>query len=81
MEAKIVETKPIPEHLPGNNTSPPMLAKRASTFPNGPPSSPKIWPRRTGRHAVHLVSRQSDHSGEISDFDTTGAKAVLSVGR
>ena len=84
MEAKIVETKPIPEALPGYKTA-------YDIFPHAGESGfdDSKWPvieakdlaaRRSGGHVAFIWYRTNlTIPAKVGDFDTNGAKAVLTV--
>jgi gluconolactonase len=84
MEAKIVETKPIEGHLPEYNS-----AYDISPHAGGMNFDDSKWPkieakdlaaRRSGGHVAFIWYRTNlTIPAKIGDFDTTGAKAVLTV--
>jgi len=84
MEAKIVEAKPIPEHLPGYNTAydiSPHAGEAGFDDSKWPKIEPKdLAARRSGGHVAFIWYRTDlTIPAKIGDFDTTGAKAVLTV--
>ncbi len=84
MEAKIIEVPPIPEHLPGYNSAYDIAphageaAIRRFQMAGNPGHGFACTPRRRTR-LLHLVPQQPDNPRENRRFDTTGAKAVLTV--
>jgi len=84
MEAKIVDVPPIPEHLPGYNTAYDISPHASDTG-----FDDSKWPaieakdlaaRRGGGHVSFIWFRSNvTIPAKIGDFDTTGAKAVLTV--
>jgi gluconolactonase len=84
MEAKIVETKPIPEHLPGYNTAydiSPHAGEAGFDDSKWPAIEPKdLAARRSGGHVAFIWYRATlTIPAKIGEFDTNGAKAVLTV--
>jgi gluconolactonase len=84
MEAKIVEAKPIPEHLPGYNTAydiSPHAGESGFDDSKWPSIEPKdLAARRSGGHVAFIWYRTNlTIPAKIGDFDTTGAKVVLTV--
>ena len=84
MEAKIVETKPIPEHLPGYDHAydiSPHAGEAGFDDSKWPVIAPKdLAARRSGGHVAFIWYRANlTIPAKIGDFDTTGAKAVLTV--
>ena len=84
MEAKIVETKPIPEHLPGYNTAydiSPHAGEAGFDDSKWPAIDAKdLAARRSGGHVAFIWYRANlTIPAKIGNFDTTGAKAVLTV--
>ncbi len=84
MEAKIVETKPIPEALPGYKTAydiSPHAGESGFDDSKWPAIEAKdLAARRSGGHVAFIWYRANlTIPAKIGDFDTTGAKAVLTV--
>jgi len=84
MEAKIVETKSIPEALPGYKTAydiSPHAGESAFDDSKWPAIEAKdLAARRSGGHVAFIWYRANlTIPAKIGDFDTTGAKAVLTV--
>jgi gluconolactonase len=84
MEAKIVDAKPIPEHLPGYNTAydiSPHAGEAGFDDSKWPAIEPKdLAARRSGGHVAFIWFRTNlTIPAKVGDFDTTGAKAVLTV--
>ncbi len=84
MEAKIVEAPPIPEHLPGYNSAydiAPHAGDAAFDDSRWPVIEAKdLSARRGGGHVSFIWFRSNvTIPAKIGDFDTTGAKAVLTV--
>jgi len=84
MEAKIVEAKPIPEHLPGYETAydiSPHAGEAGFDDSKWPAIEPKdLAARRSGGHVAFIWFRSNlTIPAKVGDFDTTGAKAVLTV--
>jgi len=84
MEAKIVEVAPIPEHLPGYNTAydiAPHAGDAAFDDSKWPVIQATDLPARRGGGHVSFIWFRSNLTipAKIGDFDTTGAKAVLTV--
>jgi gluconolactonase len=84
MEAKIVEVPPIPEHLPGYNSAydiAPHAGEAGFDDSRWPAIEAKDLPARRGGGHVSFIWFRSNITipAKIGDFDTTGAKAVLTV--
>jgi len=84
MEAKIVDTKPIPEALPGYTTAydiSPHAGESGFDDSKWPTIAPKdLAARRGGGHVSFIWFRSNlTIPAKIGDFDTNGAKAVLTV--
>lgn len=84
MEAKIVETKPIPEALPGYKTAydiSPHAGESGFDDSKWPTIEAKdLAARRSGGHVAFIWYRANlAIPAKIGDFDTAGAKAVLTV--
>jgi len=84
MEAKIVETKPIPEALPGYKTAydiSPHAGENGFDDSKWPAIEPKdLAARRSGGHVAFIWYRANlTIPAKVGDFDTAGAKAVLTV--
>ena len=84
MEAKIVDAKPIPEHLPGYNTAydiSPHAGEAGFDDSKWPAIEAKdLAARRSGGHVAFIWFRTNlTVPAKVGDFDTTGAKAVLTV--
>jgi gluconolactonase len=83
-EAKIIETKPIPEHMPQYTTAydiAPHAGEAGYDDSNWEKIEPKdLAARRSGGHVAFIWYRTNlTIPAKIGDFDTTGAKAVLTV--
>jgi gluconolactonase len=84
MEAKIVETKPIPGAMPQYKTAYDIMPKAGEAV-----FDDSRWPmieakdlsaRRSGGHVAFIWYRANlTVPAKVGDFDTTGAKAVLTV--
>ena len=84
MEAKIVDTKPIPEALPQYKTAydiSPHAGEAGFDDSKWPAIEPKdLAARRSGGHVAFIWFRTNlPIPAKVGDFDTTGAKAVLTV--
>ena len=84
MEAKIVETKPIPEHLPGYDHAydiAPHAGEAGFDDSKWPVIEAKdLAARRSGGHVAFIWYRSGlTIPAKIGDFDTNGAKVVLDV--
>lgn len=84
MEAKIVETKPIPEALPGYKTAydiSPHAGESGFDDSKWPVIEAKdLAARRSGGHVAFIWYRANlTIPAKVGDFDTAGAKAVLTV--
>ncbi len=84
MEAKIVETKPIPGAMPEYKTTYDITPKAGvANFDDSkwPAIEPKdLAARRSGGHVAFIWYRSNlTIPARVGDFDTTGAKAVLTV--
>jgi gluconolactonase len=84
MEAKIVETKPIPEALPGYKTAydiSPHAGESGFDDSKWPAIEAKdLAARRSGGHVAFIWYRANlTIPAKVGDFDTAGAKAVLTV--
>ena len=84
MEAKIVETKPIPEHLPGYNTAydiAPHAGESGFDDSKWPAIKPEeLSARRGGGHVSFIWYRTTiTVPPKMGEFDPTGAKAVLDI--
>lgn len=84
MEAKIVEVAPIPEHLAGYNSAydiSPHAGEAGFDDSKWPTIEAKdLSARRGGGHVSFIWFRSNlTIPARIGDFDTTGAKAVLTV--
>src|SRR5205085_5287873 len=84
MEAKIVNVAPIPEHLPGYNSGydiAPHAGEAAFDDSSWPAiKAEDLSARRGGGHVSFIWFRGNlTIPAKIGDFDTTGAKAVLTV--
>lgn len=84
MEAKVVEVAPIPEHLPGYNSAydiAPHAGEDGFDDSKWPVIAAKdLSARRGGGHVSFIWFRSNlTIPARIGDFDTTGAKAVLTV--
>jgi gluconolactonase len=84
MEAKIVDTKPIPEALPGYKTAydiSPHAGESGFDDSKWPAIESKdLAARRSGGHVAFIWYRANlTIPAKVGDFDTNGAKAVLTV--
>ena len=84
IEAKIVEAKPIPGAMPQYKTTydiTPKAGESAFDDSKWPVIEPKeLAARRSGGHVAFIWYRTNlTIPAKIGDFDTTGAKAVLTV--
>lgn len=84
MEAKIVETKPIQEALPGYKTAydiSPHAGESGFDDSKWPVIESKdLAARRSGGHVAFIWYRANlTIPAKVGDFDTNGAKAVLTV--
>jgi gluconolactonase len=84
MEAKIVETKPIPEALPGYKTAydiSPHAGESGFDDSKWPAIEAKdLAARRSGGHVAFIWYRANlTIPAKVGDFDTAGAKVVLTV--
>jgi gluconolactonase len=84
MEAKIVDTKPIPEALPGYKTAydiSPHAGESGFDDSSWPVIESKdLAARRSGGHVAFIWFRSNlTIPAKVGDFDTAGAKAVLTV--
>ena len=84
MEAKIVDTKPIPEALPGYKTAydiSPHAGESGFDDSKWPVIESKdLAARRSGGHVAFIWYRANlTIPAKVGDFDTNGAKAVLTV--
>jgi gluconolactonase len=84
MEAKIIQVPPIPEHLPGYDSAydiAPHAGEAGFDDSKWPAIEAKdLSARRGGGHVSFIWFRSNlTIPAKIGDFDTTGAKAVLTV--
>ena len=84
MEAKIIEAKPIPGAMPQYKSAYDITPKAGDAYfddSKWPVIEPKeLSARRSGGHVAFIWYRTSlTIPARVGDFDTTGAKAVLTV--